>query len=306
MFRRLLAVLAVGLVAASCSSADTLATVNGEAITKDDLIASRPVYEDAIGTVTGENVREDVSGLIVLQATLQAAARDFGVVIDDAAIDERLANPPERYSAILTPAQIADDSNEATQRNRATVTLMIDGVGPPLISGEAGGYDALLADRPEVVTRVCVRHIAVTTIPEVNDVLSRLEAGEDFVALAAELSLDQVSPNGMVTGPEDDCLSWVSGAGEAFANAALAADLNVPVGPVPFDGGFSIIRVEDRIGPASVADLEANFMDFIALDVASARYSSWASNAVATADIEVSPVLGTWSSAGFGISPPPQ
>jgi len=266
----------------------------------------RPAYEGALAGVTGETVREDVSGLIVLQATIQAAARDYGVVIDDAVIDDRLTNPPERYAGILDPGAIPPDSNETIQRNRAVVTLIIDGVAPSLISGEEGGYDALLADRPDVVTRVCVRHIAVETFDEADAVLARLQDGEDFVALAGELSLDQVSPNGMVTGPEEACLTWVSGAGDEFAAAALAADLNVPVGPVPFNGGFSIIRVEDRVGPDSVADLEANFMDYIALDVASARYSSWASTAVATADVEVSPVLGTWSSAGFGISPPSQ
>jgi hypothetical protein len=45
-------------------------------------------------------------------------------------------------------------------------------------------------------------------------------------------------------------------------------------------------------------------MQYLALDIASNSYYSWASDVVREADIEVSPVLGTWSSVGFGISPP--
>ena len=300
MFRRLLIILALALLAASCSSSDVLATVNGEEITKSDLYDLRPAYEEDLTGVTGESLREDVSGLIVLTATRQAAERDFGLVIDDAMIADRLTNPPERYAAILAP----DLADEGTQRNRAVVTLLIDAVGSALIEQEAGGFAALLADRPGAVTRSCVRHIAVATVEEGNDVLARLEQGEDFVTVAAEVSLDQASPEGLIVGPEGDCLTWLNAVGDEFATLAATAELDVPVGPVASGGGFSVLRVEDRIGPSSAAELAADPMAYLDLGVASTVYSGWASETVRMADVSLTPTLGSWSGVGFGISPP--
>lgn len=299
MFRRLLAVFAVALLAASCSSSDTLATVNGEEITKDDLFAIFPDFEDE-NAITGEDLRQAVSNLIVLTAEEQAAADDFNLAIDDAAIDARLANPPARYASVLNSAELS----ETTRRANALVTLIYDLVSTELIVSEAGGYERLLAESPNLVTRVCIRHISVATVEEANAVLDRLDAGEDFATVSGEVSLDLASPDGLMVDERGNCLRWLSNAEESLSGAALTADLNIPAGPVAFGAGFSVIRVEDRVGPTSIADLEANFMDYIELGVAGATYSKWVSDTVRGADIEVSATLGRWSVDGFGIAPP--
>lgn len=301
MFRRLLVVFALALLASSCGSPDVLATVNGEEITKDDLYTLRPAYEGDLGGISGESVREDVSGLIVLAATLQAAEADYGLVVDEAMIADRLNDPPQRYAAILAADQGGTD---LTRRNRAIVTLLIDGVGPALIEERDGGFAELLESRPAIATKSCVRHIAVDTLEEANEALARLEAGEDFVELAAELSIDQMSPEGLIVGADGNCLTWLSAIGDEFANLAATAELNEPAGPVFSAGGYSVIRVEDRVAPASAAELAADPMEYLELGVASTLYSGWASEVVRNADVSVSPVLGRWSSAGFGISPP--
>ena len=302
MSRRLLVILAAALLAASCSSADTLATVNGEEITKDDLYALNPAYEESISSLTGEDLREDVSGLVVLAATLQAAEEQFGVSVTEADITDRLVNPPARYASILAATDVAGDA--ITQRNRAAVTLMLDTVAPSLMAEELGGYEAILANSPETVARLCIRHIAVATEEEANAVLARLADGEDFVALAAELSLDTVSPEGLLIDAEGVCLNHYAALAPEFAVAAATAELNVPTGPIASGSGFSVIMVEDRVLPASAEELAASPMDYIDLNLASSYYSAWASESVRLADVEVSPELGTWSSAGFGIAPP--
>jgi hypothetical protein len=304
MLRRLLAVLAVALLAASCSSADTLAAVNGEEITKADLYALRPSYQEDPGSANAENLRQDVSNLIILEASLQAAAAEFGLVIDDAAIEARLADPPVRYASLLSPEVIATDPNETATRNRAIVSLLIDSTGPALVAEQSGGFDVLLAQRPDVVSRVCVRHIAVATAQEGEAVLVRLRAGEDFVDVAAELSLDQATPGGLIGSEDGDCLEWLSAVGEEFSMLAATAELNVPVGPVFNGSGLSVIRVEDRVGPTSAADLERNAADYVDPGIATTLYSTWVSGVVREAAIEVSPTLGRWSAAGFGIAPP--
>jgi hypothetical protein len=80
--------------------------------------------------------------------------------------------------------------------------------------------------------------------------------------------------------------------------------LNQPVGPVISGSAWDIVRVEDRLGPASAAELAANVMEFLNPDYISSLYTPWFNDAVRAADIDVSPTVGRWSSAGIGIAPP--
>ncbi|MDX2344623.1 MAG: peptidylprolyl isomerase [Acidimicrobiia bacterium] len=304
VFRRLLVVLALALLAASCSTADTLATVNGDEITKSDLYALRPSYENGGSSVTGEQLRQDVSDLVLLEAASQAAAADFGLELTDAVIDERIANPPGRYASVLNPAVAAPDANETTRRSRAIATLLIDAVAPSLIAAEPGGLEALISEQPDTVAQVCVRHIAVASIADGEAVLARLIDGEDFVEVAAEVSLDQATPEGLIGGDDGNCLEWLTAIGPEFANLAATAELGVPLGPVPNGSGWSVIRIEDRVSPSSVADLEANIMDYVNPALTSTLYSTWVTRAVRNADIDVSATIGRWSEVGLGIAPP--
>lgn len=83
-------------------------------------------------------------------------------------------------------------------------------------------------------------HILVEGADEAAVVLQRLEAGEDFAALADELSIDSGSPHGELGWFERDRMV------EPFADAAFAAEVGSTVGPVETRFGFHVIRVEDR------------------------------------------------------------
>lgn len=304
MFRRLLAVFAIALLAASCSSTDTLATVDGVEITKGDLYALNPAYEDAeAGDFSGEQLRQSVTDLIILETSRQNAAEEFGVVISDADIAERLVNPPARYAALLAADATAEGTAEI-QRQRAVVSLLLDRVSPELVVADYDGWEGVLEERPDFVTKACIRHINVPTEVEARDVLARLDAGEDFVALVEEFSQDSTSQDGLLVGADGSCLMSYVSLDEGLALESATADLNVPAGPLPLGTGYSVIRVEDRVQPGSADELTADPMAYLDPDVASNYYYSWASDALREADIEVSPVLGTWSSVGFGISPP--
>ena len=304
MFRRSLIVVALAILTASCSSSDVLATVNGEHITKEDVYALDPAYEDALGSRSGEDLRSAVSSLIVLQAQLHAAEEEFGVIINDSMIDDLLANPPERYQQTLNPAIPQENVTPQILRFRATALLLLDQVGPALMEREAGGFAELYATRPDIVSRVCVRHIAVATVEEGEQVMARLEAGEEFEALVAELSIDTNSPGGLLLGNEPACPLYLSGIGGEFSRLAATADLNVPLGPIAGPIGFSVFRIEERVAPASIAELEQRPMDFLQTGVVGTIYSSWASDAARNAEVDVASSLGRWSADGFGIAPP--
>jgi parvulin-like peptidyl-prolyl isomerase len=302
MFRRLLAVIVVALLAASCSHSDVLATVNGEEITKDDLYVVYPDWEDP-NALTGEELRQAVSNLVTFEAITQAAEREYAVVLDEATIAERVANPPSRYESILVPELMSGSANDEIIRLNAIQSLLVDAVGPDLMADQYGGYEGWIESRPETVSRVCLRYIYVETSEDAEAVLARLSAGEDFIDLVAEVSIDQTAPDGLITNDGGGCLIDLSLFTEEIINAAIDTELNEPVGPVPIGTGFGVIRIEDRVIPSAV-QLRADPMEYADSATIEALYSGWTSDVVRDADVSVSATVGTWSPAGFGIAPP--
>lgn len=305
MIRRLLVVFAIALLAASCSSADRLATVNGEDITKDELLALRPSYEEA-EFVSAETIRSDLTLLIILEAVSDAAREQFGFEVAEAQIAERTVNPPSRYEALIGPPERFTDVTAEAIRASVIQTLVRDVVVANLAEIDAGNWDALIAERPEDITRSCVRHISVGSEDEADVVLARLADGEDFATLAGEVSLDQQSPGGLLATATGDCLVWLKRAGLEFARLAATAPLRTAVGPVAANGEYNILFVEERLAPASVAELASDPMEWLDPDLISSLYTPWFNAVVKATDIDISPTVGRWSEDGLGIAPPGQ
>ena len=79
-----LAIGAVALLAAGCSSADVAATVNDSEIAESSVLALRVGGEDA-SSVSGEVFRNDLSRLIFTEAMITEAEKDFGLTGLDSA-----------------------------------------------------------------------------------------------------------------------------------------------------------------------------------------------------------------------------
>ena len=105
---------------------------------------------------------------------LTAAEEQFGAVVTDDDIDERMANPPERYAAVIAPPDEFSDITTEAVRVSATQSLVRDAVVPELAAQEPGGLEGMLVDSPQDVTRVCVRHISTASVGEATEVLERL------------------------------------------------------------------------------------------------------------------------------------
>ncbi|HHX43887.1 MAG TPA: hypothetical protein GX714_07875 [Chloroflexi bacterium] len=101
--------------------------------------------------------------------------------------------------------------------------------------------EAIEAEAPTVAEQIHARHILVATEEEAKDINMRLAAGEDFAALAAELSQD--------TSNKDDGgdLGWFP-RGQmvaAFDEAAFAlhpGEMSI----IETEFGFHVIRVDER------------------------------------------------------------
>lgn len=116
----------------------------------------------------------------------------------------------------------------------------------------------------ELGDEVRTRHILVGTEAEAEAALARIEAGEDFAALAFELSLDEA------TRLEGGDLGYVTA--ETLSAPLATAAYATPVGevsqPVESDLGWHIVKVDDRRASPRPAfeDLRPRIVRFMTFD----------------------------------------
>jgi peptidyl-prolyl cis-trans isomerase D len=103
-------------------------------------------------------------------------------------------------------------------------------------------YDAVIGDLPLEQEQVWARHILVPSEEEARDIIDRLNDGEEFGELAAELSLDTVS------GANGGNLGWF-GKGQMvppFEEAVFELEVGEISEPVQSDFGWHVIQLIDR------------------------------------------------------------
>ncbi len=123
-------------------------------------------------------------------------------------------------------------------------------VGP--IQTEAGYHLVLIRGfNPDIVV-MRARHILLRTEGQAYAVLQRLQAGEDFVTLVHELSLDIVTAGHggdtllLATGGEDRGYYTQSRMIPEIADPAFAAQVGDILGPIEIQGNYFIVEVLDR------------------------------------------------------------
>ena len=289
---RLIAVAVLAVAVAVCSAASDMATVDGVGITQDDVLAMRSESRDVANSPAAP-IRQDLTTLILEQSIASAAEEQFGVTFTADQVDARLADPPPRYVSLFD--QIATDAT-AGERLRwlnARFTLVRDAVIPELLLEERGSYEAVIEETPEQVMQACVKHILVGSEEEAEEVIERIEAGEDFAAVAAEVSLDQQSQGG-VLGSEGDCVVHHSQMGEEFVAGVIDAPLGEVTGPVQTSFGYHVIQVDERVFPTA-EQLAADPMAYLDPEVGTGLMGTWFAEAVEDADIDVRSSVGVWS-----------
>ena len=97
-------------------------------------------------------------------------------------------------------------------------------------------------DVPRDQEQVLARHIVVDSEDAAKDVLKRLQQGESWQAVAAEVSTDAGSKD------RAGYLGWVPKGvmGDAFDQAAADAAVGKLVGPIQTDSGWDVIEVFAR------------------------------------------------------------
>jgi len=290
-----------GILLAACGRSSTIAVVDGTPIPESSALALRHSYEGA-AAVPGENLRQDVTRLVLIAAEQSAAEKEFGLTgLDDPnAIAAKLANPAQDEARLLDSIRSQDDFTDATLRMAAHHLVIRERVAKHLILDDPAYLEDAFTNHKELISQVCVRHILVNTKEEADAVVTRLNDGEDFATVAGDVSLDTSSPGGKLPCPVT-AAEFI----EPFGSTAATAPIGEITGPIQTQFGWHVLIVDQRTGPASLDELRADPLTYLQPKAVADLWQSWLQEAVGRADVEVRSDVGTWISPTEGIAAPP-
>jgi len=239
--------------------------------------------------------------LIYLEAQKNSAYEDFGLTgLDDPdAIAAKIANPAPEEADIFASVAATPGRTEATVDAVAEQFIVRDEVTAQLAHDVAYLTD-VFEKQQEMLVDVCVRHILTATAEEALAAKARVDAGEDFAAVADEISLDTVSPGGQLP-----CPAPAGGYVPGFSTSAAVAPIGELTDPVPSEFGWHIMIVDERTGPESLEALIADPITYLHPSLVTDLWVVWVNDAIRSADIAVSSQVGTWTHDSHGILPPP-
>ena len=288
----LVSFLVLAVVVAGCASSDGVATIDGDPVTFDEVAAMIPSGGD---TVDSELFARSLMLVISYRVLEAEAQRQFGTAFSEgeieAKVDELVLQSGQTEEQILTGYNLT----EASLMSIGAQQLLADAVIAELVAGEPDPSEEELMQRYEALlpsaTQVCSSHILLESPEEAEATLERAHAGEDFAALAMELSVGPSGPGGGDLGcsPPDRYVP-------EFAAATLDAEVGTAYGPVETQFGWHVILVSDRVVPG-FDDLRAELVASIKAAGGEQLWIAWLTEALTAADVQVEPEYGTWTTS---------
>ena len=195
------------------------------------------------------------------ELALVVEARARGLTADEESIDGELetlrasVESDEQYHELLRSAGFPGEEQVRQMLVEADIVNQL--VQELRAEAEAGATDAVLrtrflADRAffQEDEAFCARHILVAEEELAQELLERLDAGEEFADLAAEYGTDGTRTRG------GDLGCFGRGAMVAdFEQAVLDAEVGTPSGPVATQFGYHVVLVYDHT-PARVPSFD--------------------------------------------------
>ena len=291
---------------AACSNGGTgasatAATVNGEAISEDEVTntiqnvrsQSGLDTEDAWGEflaandMTPESVREQIIDSLVNQKLLKAGAEELGVTVDSSEVDTYVKTMRDNFDSDEAWADALSQAGFTEEEYRESITssLIQQGVSEHF-EQEAQASDEDLLEAAKMYASYYdgakrSSHILFAAEDEATarDVLARIKAGTlDFAEAAKQYSTDSSAESGGDVG-WDRTSTFVT----AYQDALDALNLNEVSDLVVSDYGIHIIKCTDvYTAPeevTSIEDLPEEFRDTISSQAASVgasqKYQEW-------------------------------
>jgi peptidyl-prolyl cis-trans isomerase C len=243
-----------------------VASVNNQGITLVEFDRALARSQLELQAADPAALRDDVLNQLIEQMIIQQGAAAQQITVGDAEVDAEL-------QALREAAGSDEAWQEWLSSNLYTEAEMRENLYMSLLNNRV--RDQLTADLEGAVRQVHARHILIRTEAEANDILSRLQNGEDFAALAASLSMDETtrqSGGDLSWFTEDELLV------PQLARAAFALQPGQIGGPVPTELGYHIVQTlefaERPVEPAR------------RVSIAQARFENWLRPLLDSATIE--------------------
>lgn len=213
---------------------DTVATVNGEAITQRDL------YNDMYNKMGLNSLEQIIARTLVMQ---EAKSKGVSISSDDLQSDiqemiEEQYGSEDVFNATLQYYGMTREAFEDEWKTYLTAkTILLPTVS--VSEEELQAFFRENQDQFNIKESVKMRQIVTATKEEADDILDQLRNGKDFAALAKEQSIDSYSRS---SGGE---LGWVE-RGTLTANledAIFALPIDEFGGPIETSAGFLVFQV---------------------------------------------------------------
>jgi parvulin-like peptidyl-prolyl isomerase len=291
IFPSLIVALAVAVSACSGGGGDELGTVGDTTISMSDVDA---LY-DSDSIPIDDSFRQTLFRLLAVEVIEQGLENDFGVQVDDTEVDARfvdLKSQVDFQGLSVADALGVPDASDEMLRFNARLEVVLDTTVDALLSDEAFLREFAADERN--LTTVCTRHILTGTEDEANDAKGRIDGGEDFAAVAAEVSTDTGSGaqgGDLGCGPPAQYV-------DPFAEATIAAPIGELYGPVESQFGFHLIVVDSR-SVLTFDEIAADPQQHIPAQYTQAEFQDWFNGKLESADVSVASEYGTWSPEGI-------
>lgn len=306
--KKLLTLVVAGavLLAACGSGGGVAATVNGTDVTVSDVEA---LIESEGATIPTEQFAQYLTAAIQFNIFFDAAEEDFGATATDEEIEaeaqrliDELATEGETREDFLSTRGVTEDFLSQIAKQSVIDTAMRESLAAEAADPTQEEIDAERALAAASLTSACVSHILVETEEEATDVMTRLGEGEDFGAIATEVSTD--------TGSAANNGELPCGSPDGYVEPFRLAVLDATVGeiyptPVESQFGYHIILVTEFTEPAE-ADLPTD--DELAENVRQAAIAGevqeWFNGVMESAEVTVNEEYGTWQALPPAVIPP--
>lgn len=242
---------------ANAAGVKLVAKVNGEEITLPEFESALARQQQEItNAATADTLRQNTLDQLIEQSLIEQGAATQNLTVSDEEVQSELnslieqAGSQENWEAWLASNLFSVEEYPAILRANLNFKKV---------------RDTLNADLEGNVQQVHARHILLRTETEAKDVLNRISAGEDFVALAAAYSQDETT---RVNGGD---LGWFT-RDELFtpelAQLAFSLQAGQIAGPVATDLGYHVIQTIE-IAELAVDPAERRVY------IAQARFENW-------------------------------
>jgi parvulin-like peptidyl-prolyl isomerase len=211
-----------------------VASVNGVGIRQPLFERALVRYQQQVNAADLLALRETVLSNLVEQVLIEQAATQQNVIVSDAEVDaEYTAYVQDAGGAtafetwLTTNSYSADEFRQALRESLYTTKMR----------------DVVTAGLNGNVPHVRARHILVASLGEAQEVLSRLQAGEDFGALALQYSTD------ITTREQGGDLGWFTREEllePTLAEVAFTLDIGASAGPIQSNLGFHVIQTLEK------------------------------------------------------------